>query len=81
MSFILCQDIFPASVHPDEAPLFSHRKEGDVEDKGMPSEREGEGGVLTGLGGPCQTPVAAPAAHPRISLRNGLLCESSTAVR
>lgn len=43
-------------------------------------EREREERLLTGLGGPCQTAVSGPAAHPRILLRRGLLCGSAPAV-
>lgn len=61
-------------------PSFPHRKEGDVEKKGC-RQREREERLLTGLGGPCQTAVSGPAAHPRISLRGGFLCGSAPAVK
>lgn len=48
-----------------------------MEDKGTQTEREGR--LLTGFGGPCPTAVSGPAAHPRISLRRGLLCGSGPA--
>lgn len=52
-----------------------------MEDKGTQTEREREreGRLLTGFGGPCPTAVSGPAAHPRISLRRGLLCGSGPA--
>lgn len=48
-----------------------------MENKGTQREREGR--LLTGFGGPCPTAVSGPAAHPRISLRRGLLCGSGPA--